>query len=549
MEKAILLAVLITTVHPKALTACQPKEHNSDSWITVIGEATGCWGNFTDANGTEVHILTLELSENVPMLEITMNITSPTTLILNSNINATILVTANPLLKEIHHSAKLIVYLQPVTKKQVQVPATDNLLNWAKQEFGGVTSMTTVYEPGTITFHGGKAQGGSTECVPHSSIFPATPVTFTSKYQSCSDQPPSPTQSEVHILNILDTSVNLRRIYLHISSTKEVSFILRSPVSASWNLYGGSKFVSNTEVFIEQFNFTAPSTFNLTDDNRELWEFAKDKFSSAFITSYSEISTHGRVLRLFFNRKDETLPTPSSSIASLPTLTTSSVEKGGIGMQLYLNSDYTGPIDEQTKVKSDQKIYAEITVKVHGEIPAILKVTSCSVRAKAPCDVVRNLPFHSEHCSPMVCPYKKRISFSFHNVQELPAVQWEVECSSELCFEGRCAKFPPAKSNLEVIKTCTPSKPCYEFELPAVLGIAFGGFLIGVLLIGALWYIKVRTGYPAGLDVVSNNSHISGFPCPLLKRQPVSPNPSPSENSSANPSIGSTQSTPTSSMA
>ena len=36
--------------------------------------------------------------------------------------------------------------------------------------------------------------------------------------------------------------------------------------------------------------------------------------------------------------------------------------------------------------------------------------------------------------------------------------------------------------------------PCFDFGLPGVLGIAFGGFLIGVLLIGALWFIKIKTG-------------------------------------------------------
>lgn len=38
--------------------------------------------------------------------------------------------------------------------------------------------------------------------------------------------------------------------------------------------------------------------------------------------------------------------------------------------------------------------------------------------------------------------------------------------------------------------------PCFDFGLPGVLGIAFGGFLIGVLLIGALWFIKIKTGKP-----------------------------------------------------
>uniref|UniRef100_A0AAV2IWJ7 Uncharacterized protein n=1 Tax=Knipowitschia caucasica TaxID=637954 RepID=A0AAV2IWJ7_KNICA len=86
---------------------------------------------------------------------------------------------------------------------------------------------------------------------------------------------------------------------------------------------------------------------------------------------------------------------------------------------------------------------------------------------------------------------------------------------------------------------------CFDFGLPGVLGVAFGGFLIGVLLIGALWFIKIKTGYPTSLDLTST----MGCPCSGAKRQPVSSNPSPSENSSANASIGSTQSTPTSSMA
>ncbi|KAG1957645.1 transforming growth factor beta receptor type [Pimephales promelas] len=98
------------------------------------------------------------------------------------------------------------------------------------------------------------------------------------------------------------------------------------------------------------------------------------------------------------------------------------------------------------------------------------------------------------------------------------------------------------------------SDPCFEFGLSAVLGIAFGGFLIGVLLTGALWFIKIRTGHPVALGMRSAAAELSvlslsGCPCGLTKRQPVPTHPSPSEDSSANASIGSTQSTPTSSMA
>lgn len=41
---------------------------------------------------------------------------------------------------------------------------------------------------------------------------------------------------------------------------------------------------------------------------------------------------------------------------------------------------------------------------------------------------------------------------------------------------------------------CVSAAPCFDFGLAGVLGIAFGGFLIGVLLIGALWFIKIKTG-------------------------------------------------------
>lgn len=41
---------------------------------------------------------------------------------------------------------------------------------------------------------------------------------------------------------------------------------------------------------------------------------------------------------------------------------------------------------------------------------------------------------------------------------------------------------------------CVSAPPCFDFGLANVLGIAFGGFLIGVLLISALWFIKIKTG-------------------------------------------------------
>lgn len=84
-------------------------------------------------------------------------------------------------------------------------------------------------------------------------------------------------------------------------------------------------------------------------------------------------------------------------------------------------------------------------------------------------------------------------------------------------------------------RTPQPSPPrsnddVYVLDTPTVVGIAFAAFVIGALLMGALWFIYSHTG------------ESSGRPQPAQKPQPPA-----SENSSAAPSIGSTQSTPCSS--
>lgn len=180
-----------------------------------------------------------------------------------------------------------------------------------------------------------------------------------------------------------------------------------------------------------------------------------------------------------------------------------------------------------------------------------IKVISCFAHSKGSCPVVKELHFIAEACSLSSCPNSTRLSFSLDQLQELASTTWDVECSVKLCHSEKCGEGGRVTRDLKVAQPCLqpPTPPCFDFGLPGVLGIAFGGFLIGVLLIGALWFIKIKTGYPTGLDISSTAVNLPGCPCSGAKRQPVSTNPSPSENSSANASIGSTQSTPTSSMA
>ncbi|MGH0119881.1 UNVERIFIED_CONTAM: hypothetical protein FKN15_059262 [Acipenser sinensis] len=119
---------------------------------------------------------------------------------------------------------------------------------------------------------------------------------------------------------------------------------------------------------------------------------------------------------------------------------------------------------------------------------------------------------------------------------------------------------------LKVIKAIStlPIREFHGLELGAVLGIAFASFLIGACLTGALWFIHTHTGKFHGLELgavlgIAFASFLIGA-CltgalwfihthtgSTVKRQLVPAIPPVSENSSANHSIGSTQSTPCSS--
>ncbi|KAK7896577.1 hypothetical protein WMY93_021902 [Mugilogobius chulae] len=236
---------------------------------------------------------------------------------------------------------------------------------------------------------------------------------------------------------------------------------------------------------------------------------------------------------------------PETVVETDPPVTTPQLMP--LMMQLYNSPDFRSPLDPNAKVQSNRRIYAEISWSILGDITLTIKVIQCFLRSKSSCPVVKELPFIRETCSSNSCANSTRLSFSLDQLQELTSSTWDLECSVKMCYREKCGDGGRVKRYLEVTQPCLQPPPteCFDFGLPGVLGIAFGGFLIGVLLIGALWFIKIKTGYPTGLDISST----VGCPCSGIKRQPVSTNPSPSENSSANASIGSTQSTPTSSMA
>ncbi|KAM8827849.1 endoglin isoform 2-T3 [Spinachia spinachia] len=532
---------------------CDPIKASVNPWVYVSDILIDCWTSFITEDKAEVHILDLNFGpKDAKMFFLKMANAQPMNLIIT---------TPNMTYSLCELNADVNIYIN--NDSTLNFPGNQNssnihnqyfptrpeeLVKWATQKFGGVTSFTTISNLRTMTSTGTKGtKSGSSSCilgtedVSQKHFMEIKTETGTSLVKSCS--PHSKilnNERELHIINVLETSTT-RNVSVRID-TKETSVFFRGPRGTTWTLINPqlTQLASNNDIRLLPFEHTLPPVVTLDSDHAEdVQRKALNHFNATTFTSYTEITPEISVVELVVGKKEnpavvETSPAPVAPIATNAPLP--------LTMQLHTSPDYRSPLDPATKVQSDKRIYAEISVSTLGGLILTIKVISCSVRSMGSCPVImRPLSFKPEACSSNSCVKSTRLSFSLDQLQELTSTTWDLECSVKLCHSEICGPEGRVKRNLEVTQ---PS-----LQPPSVLGIAFGGFLIGVLLIGALWFIKIKTGYPTGLDISSTAANLPGCPCSGAKRQPVSTNPSPSENSSANASIGSTQSTPTSSMA
>ncbi|XP_059401370.1 endoglin-like [Carassius carassius] len=482
------------------------------------------------------------------MFELNVTMANPSVVIITSNSDYTILLQDNPTVDiYVTHGTSIRFILSNRKSPQTHVAPFANsdseLLKWATETFGGVTSFTTARDPMTITFTGMKGTQQSSTCdlqpeiAADKQLIEMVLKSPTNDLKSCytkhSGEP-------IHVINIPD-DVKIRHVNVHLPSKSKV--ILRGPANTEWTIHNSTdvKLLSNNLVNSNGMNSLLNQT--ISDDPKEIRQKVFSYYKSTSITSYSEIRLNVSHIQLWirdnnnFSVPEEVKPTTSAKVP--------------LQMQLFSSPDYTLPLDPSRKVQSDKRIYAEVSCQSSGEFPLSIMVSSCQVSSMPE---VRDMPFKEEACYIKDCP--KRLSFSFEMLRNLPSSSWDLECAVQLCHESVniCTEETQVKRNFQV-KPYIPNKnPCFEFGLSAVLGIAFGGFLIGVLLTGALWFIKIRTGHPVALGMRSTAAELSvlsitGCPCGLTKRQPVPTHQSRSENSSGNASIGSTQSTPTSSMA
>ncbi|XP_061119795.1 endoglin [Conger conger] len=569
MESAgiLLLLLPLTVATSVPLVTCDPQDvlDNHNEWISVApGLAPGCWTHYTKEGG-EVHVLNLRFrpnisSNNINFLMLNLTAAKPGHVIVNSNAKVPfVTLHENDNVKVLmNRQLNIAPKLKTVTPEDMPSESRD-LLKWATEIFGGVTSFTTIEDPVVITFSGKQAKGdASSSCTledyfsPKEYVLEMQPLgTAAPNLKSCSTQS-QPSEKELYIVNIPD-GTDTRHVTIHIESEKGIDLFLRGPNGTTWSIPRAFHIrpLSNNPILIEKMRIS-PSVHNLSDSATALQKGALQRFSSRLITSYTEIRSAGSAITLTLGNAQTGKEARTSPAPLEDSFTTPQSADPYLRMQLYTSADFSVPLDPASKVQSNKRIYAEISSKMYGGTELSTRVKNCSVHSKGPCPRVQDMPFLMEYCSKKVCSISStRLSFSFQNLQELSATSWDLECAVKLCFNQTCGDGGRVRRSMEVVQsTILAPGNCFSFGLSAILGVAFGGFLIGVLLIGALWYIKIRTGIGSGLDLGSTTIHLTaGCPCTTTKRQGVPGNPSPSENSSANGSIGSTQSTPTSSMA
>ncbi|AWP15350.1 putative endoglin [Scophthalmus maximus] len=577
------LLLCIAAAASASSQTCDPKHVNGNPWFQVRDMLPGCWTSFVTEDQAEVHILSFSTTpcvsrkkpralgeyqpEYAAVESAGSKVTDEVKRWRRQQLKSPHRLTGKEVSAELslNNNSSIVPHgnTPPNNVHKQDFPTQDEeLVQWATQRFGGVTSFTTVRNLNAISTTGTTGtKPGSRHCnlqnedASEKHFMEITSAPLAPSFTSCSPQQPKIPRDdmELHIVNIPENA-NICNVSLRVD-TKNIRVFLRGPQGTTWIVLNAqyTQFGSNNDILLPNIPQRISPLHTLNSDNaRDVQRKALEVFRVSTFTSYTELRPADSTILLVLVKSDnpavtELVPGPEA----VTPIAASDPHQMPLLMQLYNSPDYRSPLDPNAKVQSDKRIYAEISGHTLGDIVLTIKVISCFVYSKGSCPVVKELPFIPEACSSNSCPNSTRLSFSLDQLQELTSTTWDLECSVKLCYSEKCGDGGRVKRNLEVTQPCLqpPTQPCFDFGLPGVLGIAFGGFLIGVLLIGALWFIKIKTGYPAGLDMSSTAANLPGCPCSGAKRQPVSNNPSPSENSSANASIGSTQSTPTSSMA
>ncbi|XP_041090198.1 endoglin-like isoform X2 [Polyodon spathula] len=534
MKVAVLIAVLIAALTSPVLP-CELKKVTDENHIKVTQSwvSQGCWSE-NISKGREIHFINLNL-DKIDWITMDLKNTVPADIILNSNKNVSLILLNKNINAKFYliRSESWITITEPNNRVDLNLTSaiqsnSSSLLGWAKNQFGAVTSFTELIDPQTITFNAGR--GHSQDCelqtdFTQGKYLEYQPVISTVEVKFCRIPMPSEVKEEVHIIRHLPVDTMIPRlIEVNFTPHNPATLILQGPDNTTWKIVSHvvCKFKSNNTVIAMGFEFV-PGFPKFPASYEGLLKFAEADNNTA-PASYTEISTDSKRLKLYMNITTDTDP----QLSSTSVQTTTSPGKLETTMHLYLSPDYRSPSEGVVEVQSNKTVYAEVSTSLSME-GAQLDIENCSLHARALGTEVKSLDIKKETCNPKTCS-RRRFSFTLKPVQEHHSQRWDLQCFTAVSVVSHLISRERVERGLKIIKAISPLPPreFHGLELGAVLGIAFASFLIGACLTGALWFIHTHTGS-------------------TVKRQPVPTIPPASENSSANHSIGSTQSTPCSS--
>ncbi|TSL28254.1 hypothetical protein Baya_5769 [Bagarius yarrelli] len=345
-----------------------------NEFVSVDEIMDECKTNFVTENGTEVHVVNLRISSEV---------------------------TKKTPLKAFGcqvHSAPAV--------------QGSELVSWATEQFGGVSSFITLRDPQMIHFS--ELKGSVTSLSSDCHIRPNL-QTEAEAVQSCL----LGSNDELHVINIPD-HVIVRNVTVNVT-TSNIKVVLRGPSGTVWNSNAG-KLLSNNVVHLN--GMTVNPRFVLSDSDTELWTQTLSYFKDASISSYTKIHLNSPEIKIRIRARESTeVVTEKAETKESPT--------SHISMQLFLFPDYTAELHPSTKVLTNKRIYAQVSSLVHGELELIISVRSCLVRSKSLQPVERTLSVKSEPCS--TCRNNNRFSFSLDTLQDLPSNIWELWCNISHC--------------------------------------------------------------------------------------------------------------------
>ncbi|XP_027138073.1 endoglin isoform X3 [Larimichthys crocea] len=465
------LLLCITAAASASHQTCKPEKANKNPWVHVREMAIGCWTSFINKDNAEVHILNLNYVATTDFIfHLNMTSAKPTNLILTSLHTAYSLYNINP---DVH------IYINNHSKIDLHGNDHKNnihtqdfptqgeeLVKWASQKFGGVTSFTTVQNLKIISWTGTSgSKPGSHSCVlknedPFEKHFIKIGAETWASIKSCSPQPENLSAGEIHIINIPENA-NVRNISIRMDKHDKTSMFLRGPQGTTWNFLNiqHTTFASNNIIILPSMSQDSSVKFTvqplLTSNNDSavsVQRAALTHFKASTFTSYTELSPEDSMVLLVLGKMEK--PTVTVTVPEPVTPITTTAPQMPLMMQLYTSPDYRSPLDPNTKVQSDKRIYAEISGHTIGNIVLTIKVISCTVHSKGSCPVVKELPFIPETCSLNSCPNSTRLSFSLDQIQELTSTTWDLECSVKFCYSEKCGDAGRVKRNLEVTQPC-----------------------------------------------------------------------------------------------